>query len=485
MGIRREMRDASRFGYAWGRLSVRKSRAVAGPVAERLLAADTVAAAVAALEGTPFARPLAALGPGATSLDTQTAVDEVVAEAYRFTHQAGLPAEVQRFFRLRHDFENVRAIVKARTVGVDVHPFVTSLGSVPVDTLVAALSDWPHVSAGLPDYLRKPLQSLGAEAATSGRRSSSAQDEPDAQRALAALDAGVDRAMYSALTAAALETANEYVCALARLEVDLANAKLLLRQSRTAGRAAHRVAPLLPGGSLGQRAVTMLSVETAEDLARQLASRGPLRGADPRKLLSVATLDLELERARARHIILGSRMDVGLEPLVAYVARIESEARLVRQALISIEAGLVPDDVERAAQSPLARSAAAPVAGSDAAGRATHRIAVLGDAASVAVLTAAGAVGYVATDSAGAHRAWGEAAQQGFAVIFVTESIERYLESEIQSTASAPMPAVTVIPGLGSSGGVGAAKLARAVERALGSAVTAGAITGTSDGTEQ
>jgi len=215
-----------------------------------------------------------------------------------------------------------------------------------------------------------------------------------------------------------------------------------------------------------------------------------------------------------RAVAAGERMDVGLEPLVAYVSRIEAEARLVRAALIGVTAGLVPEDVDRAAQETEAAVAArtedakqartpadsATAQTADRTGQAaehtsqtaehtahpdtdtrsaTHRIAVVGDSASAAVLASAGAVAYQASTAEEARAAWGDVLAGGYAVVFVTEPLAGPLHNEIDLLATSPTPAVTIIPSLGSPGGMGAAKLARAVERALGSAVGAGAITGT------
>lgn len=69
---------------------------------------------------------------------------------------------------------------------------------------------------------------------------------------------------------------------------------------------------------------------------------------------------------------------------------------------------------------------------------------------------------------------WDELAGGAYSVVFVTEPVYSAIEDLAAQTADKPLPAVTVIPGVGSAGGVGEAKLAHAVERALGTTVVVG-----------
>ena len=61
-----------------------------------------------------------------------------------------------------------------------------------------------------------------------------------------------------------------------------------------------------------------------------------------------------------------------------------------------------------------------------------------------------------------------------YAVVFVTEPVYAALGHLPAEVADKPTPAVTVIPGAGSAGGVGQEKLARAIERALGTKMPLG-----------
>lgn len=96
------------------------------------------------------------------------------------------------------------------------------------------------------------------------------------------------------------------------------------------------------------------------------------------------------------------------------------------------------------------------------------RIAIVGDATSVAGFRPLGMATFPVERPADAREHWQRLASGEFAVVFVTEPVYAALEDLIAEVADRPVPAVTVIPGAGSAGGVGGAKLEKAIERALG-----------------
>ncbi len=96
------------------------------------------------------------------------------------------------------------------------------------------------------------------------------------------------------------------------------------------------------------------------------------------------------------------------------------------------------------------------------------KIAIIGDATSVAGFRPLGFATYALERPEDAREAWPGVIDGDFAVIFVTEPVYAVISDLIAATADRPAPAVTVIPGVGSSGGVGGDKLDRAIVRALG-----------------
>lgn len=102
------------------------------------------------------------------------------------------------------------------------------------------------------------------------------------------------------------------------------------------------------------------------------------------------------------------------------------------------------------------------------------KIAIVGDGVSVAGFRPLGFATFAVERPADARDAWPELSGGEYAVVFVTEPVYEAIADLVAEVADRPVPAVTVIPGVGSAGGVGGAKLERAIERALGTKVMIG-----------
>lgn len=95
-------------------------------------------------------------------------------------------------------------------------------------------------------------------------------------------------------------------------------------------------------------------------------------------------------------------------------------------------------------------------------------VAIVGDAVSVAGFRPLGIAAFAVDRPADARGLWPRLSGGEFAVVFVTEAVYEAIEDLAVQTADRPVPAITIVPGAGSVGGVGGAKLERAIERALG-----------------
>lgn len=96
------------------------------------------------------------------------------------------------------------------------------------------------------------------------------------------------------------------------------------------------------------------------------------------------------------------------------------------------------------------------------------RLAIVGDAVSVSGFRPLGFATFAVERPSDAAALWPQLANGEYTVVFLTEPVYAELADLIAQIADKPVPAVTVIPGVGSAGGVGGEKLERAIERALG-----------------
>lgn len=95
-------------------------------------------------------------------------------------------------------------------------------------------------------------------------------------------------------------------------------------------------------------------------------------------------------------------------------------------------------------------------------------VAIVGDAVSVAGFRPLGFATFPLEDPAEAREIWGELTGGEYGVVFVTEAVWGAVGDLAAEIADSPIPAITVLPGAGSAGGVGREKIERAIVRALG-----------------
>ncbi len=100
-----------------------------------------------------------------------------------------------------------------------------------------------------------------------------------------------------------------------------------------------------------------------------------------------------------------------------------------------------------------------------------HKIAVVGDATSVSGFRPLGFAVFALERPEEARDVWPKLTGGEYGAVFVTEPVYAAISDLVAESADAPIPAVTIIPAAGSAGGIGAAKLDRAIERALGTSV--------------
>jgi len=96
------------------------------------------------------------------------------------------------------------------------------------------------------------------------------------------------------------------------------------------------------------------------------------------------------------------------------------------------------------------------------------KVAVVGDGTSVAGFRPLGFSCFTVRHADDSRELWPELTGGEYAVVLVTEPVWDAIVDLAEEVSERAVPAVTVIPGAGSRGGVGQAKLDRAIERALG-----------------
>ncbi len=316
----RTMRDGLRYGFAVGKVRVLATRVLDRLALERLVDATSFAEQKRILSEGPYGRFLEA---AETPAEVEAAIDASQESAYEFLDKAGLPSGVARFFRLRYDYANLKAALKAAAVGAGLDGLLAAHGTVS-----------PALFEGALDRLPEPLGRVAAEVAS--RDDARASGEA----ALMKIDATVDRAMFAELKRVASETGSELLVRLSAHLVDFANVKILLRAARIGFPTEAVVSDLLiDGGLIARDAFARIARQSATESRTTLELRlhfapGSLSGEDG------ADLDLAIDNALVAAVRRASRPEPGADDVIAYVLTREAEAQMLRVALLGKMAGL-------------------------------------------------------------------------------------------------------------------------------------------------
>ncbi len=315
----RAFREGLRYGFAVGKVRVLETRLLDRAALERLVDADGLSEQKRILSEGPYGRFL----EGAeTPAQVEMAIDGALDSAYDFLDRAGLPAAVVRFFRLRFDYANLKAVLKATALGAPIDGLLAAHGTVPVEAFAGPLERLPG--------------DLGALAAKLAPSLVSDVDEPS----LMAVDNAVDRAMFSALREQAASAGSGFLMDVARLLVDLGNLKTVVR-ALNAAIPVKRIEDelLMDGGSVTRSELGRIARMPARDAFAALERRFRLPGS-PLTTDDAPDLDVIVDNALVAAVRRGRRPEPGADDVIAYVLAREAEAQVLRVALLGKMAGL-------------------------------------------------------------------------------------------------------------------------------------------------
>ena len=311
------------YAYAVGRVRVLETKLLSRGTYERLLDAKSFTEQRRILSETPYG---GWLEKAETAEDVERALDSALGELYtEFLERANLPKAIVRYFRIMHDFENLRGVLKAEALGIDPDDLTTALGSVPADSIGGS-------STGMPAELREAEARVRAIAVD-------AAGEVDATL----VDAAVDAEQYGVLVQIADESKSSALSRLARLSADIGNLKVFVRARDRGLSAAAFEGLLVPGGDIPHSTFVSGYKLPVEECIRRITALPGFHQLDIEAVCDPARLDLALERALAEVLHRASVIPVGPEPVLAYVATRKAEIRMLRVLLIGKLAGVTTD----------------------------------------------------------------------------------------------------------------------------------------------
>lgn len=304
-------------------LRAREPRMLSGDRARRMLEAGSFEEAAKLLTDCGY-EDLSQAGAGQIDAALSARRAEIFAELDRLCPDRGLVDA----FRLKYDYHNAKAILKAEAMGLDCRRLLSSSGRVPPEQLLELYNE--DLLNRLPPALGEAMGKAKAILARTG----------NPQLA----DIELDRACFAELRAVAESVDCPFLTDYAALLTDSANLKSAVRTLRMGKSGDFLREVLLPGGTVDPGRVA----EAGEkDAVAALYSQGPLAaaaalGAEAAGGGSMTAFELACDNAVTAWLGSAKLVGYGPEAVVAYLAAVEGEITAVRMILTGRLAGVEP-----------------------------------------------------------------------------------------------------------------------------------------------
>ncbi len=237
-------------------------------------------------------------------------------------------------FKLKYDYHNVKAILKADAMNTSADSMLMDMGRVPAAELKDALE------TGRTENLPSGLAAAAAEA----------KETLDTTRDPQLSDIVLDRWCCQEMTDVAEATGSAFLAGYVQIQIDAANLRALVRTLRMGKGADFLKTVLLPGGELDVDAVQAAGLSGGGALGELY---GPTRlqaaaeaGADALRGGSLTDFEKLCDDAVSDYLAGAQFVPFGEAPLLGYLAARETEYTNIRILLMGRSAGL-PADVIR------------------------------------------------------------------------------------------------------------------------------------------
>ena len=237
-------------------------------------------------------------------------------------------------FKIKYDYHNVKAMLKAEAMGIAPGGMLSDLGRVKPEELQEAQRG--EDGGGLPGLL--------GEAAKEGREILDATRDPQLS------DAALDKWYFRDLAAAAEQTGSGFLCGYVSLQTDAANLRTLVRTLRMGKNEDFLRGVLFDGGSVSHEDLLRISAAKGGGLTELFAltplERAAEAGAKALQGGALTEFEKRCDDALSGYLERSRLIPFGEAPVLAYFAALETEYTNLRIILMGRMAG-VPADVIR------------------------------------------------------------------------------------------------------------------------------------------
>lgn len=234
-------------------------------------------------------------------------------------------------FKLKYDYHNVKAILKAQAVGADADHLLMDMGRIGAVELKEA------VLSGETDLLPGRLPEAVAEA----------KEVLDTTRDPQLSDIVLDRWCYQDMDDVAEATGSEFLHGYVKVQIDAANLRALVRTLRMGRNPEFLRGVLFEGGEIDPASVLEVSAAGGSGLAELYAPTRFQAAAEcgAEVLLGAAPTEFEklCDDAVSEYLAGAQLVPFGEAPMLAYLAARETEYTNLRILLLGRSTGLAPD----------------------------------------------------------------------------------------------------------------------------------------------
>lgn len=302
-------------------LRAREPKLLSGDRAERMLDAGSFEEAAKLLTDCGYADM-----SGMNAKEIEAALAQRRADIFRELENLAPDKGFVDVFRMKYDYHNAKAIIKAEAMGVDAKRLLSDSGRVAPDALLSVYND--DRCSELPGRLGGAMEQAKAELA----RSSNPQTA----------DFVLDRAYFAELLDAAKELDCPFLAGYVRILIDSANLKSAVRTLRMGKNADFMADVLIPGGSVGadriiaagdKDGIAALYAHTALEKAAALGAEAAGGG-------NMTEFERACDNAVNAYLEGAKLVSYGPEALIAYLAAAECEITAVRMILTGRLSGI-------------------------------------------------------------------------------------------------------------------------------------------------
>ena len=239
--------------------------------------------------------------------------------------------ELVDLFKLKYDYHNAKAIIKAEAMGSDCRRLLSDSGRIPGQRLLEIYNEDKRIL--MPEKLANAIYEAKAVLA----RTSNPQLS----------DFVLDKAYFAEVKAAADKVASPFLKGYAAILVDSANLKSAVRTLRMGKNQDFLAEVLIPDGNVGtQRIIGAADKESLAALyAHSKLEKAAALGADALAGGSMTDFELACDNAVNEYLRGAKLVSYGCEPVAAYLAAVEGEIQAVRMILTGRLAGVKPQTI--------------------------------------------------------------------------------------------------------------------------------------------